>query len=233
MDIQYQKRPLIGIFPARSDIRINLSQNYLDAIYHAGGLGVPLAYTTDPAMLQTYVDMMDGFLWSGGVDIDPALYGEAESSPLVKIDALRDAFELTAFPMALVSGKPMLGICRGIQIINVAMGGTLYQHIDNHRQDKHGVERTHPIFLEKQSYLYHLIGKDEIMVNSFHHQNIKALGNGLAVDGVSHDGYIEAVHAPNHKFLVGVQFHPEYYHNQPDDDHSFLIFKALVDACQT
>ncbi len=231
---QTQKRPLIGIFPSRSDgaNRIKLSWNYLDAVYHAGGMGVPLGYTTDEEKIKTYVDMMDGFLFSGGVDFDPAFYGEEKMFDSVEIDELRDAFEKTAFPYVLASGKPILGICRGIQAINVLMGGSLYQHMEGHRQEASGVHRTQPLTVLPNTYFHTLTGKDRIMVNTFHHQNVKALADGLVAQAVSEDGFIEAIHAPAHKFLFGVQFHPEFYHDQPDDDHSFAIFKAFVDACK-
>ena len=231
MTTKTNKRPLIGVFPSRSDARIKLSWNYLDAVYAAGGMGVPLGYTTDIEKIKTYVDMMDGFLLSGGVDVDPTLYGEVKQFDSVEIDELRDAFETLAFPLILASGKPVLGICRGIQTINVCMGGTLYQHIEGHRQDKPGVERTQVLKVLENTYFHELIGKNSIMVNTFHHQNIKDLAPGLVVCAVSEDGYVEIVHAPEHKFLLGVQFHPEFYYNQADDDHSHHIFNALIEAC--
>ena len=227
-----EKRPLIGIFPSRNEARIALSWNYLDAVYHAGGMGVPLGYTTDPEKIQTYVDMMDGFLLSGGVDLDPTLYGEEKAFDSVEIDDQRDAFEGAAFPLILASGKPILGICRGIQSINVFMGGTLYQHIDGHRQDRPAVERSQHLKVVEGSYIHGLIGKTDIMVNSFHHQNVKDLAQGLVAEGYSDEGYVEIVHAPQHKFLLGVQFHPEFYHAQPDDDHSLAIFEAFINACK-
>lgn len=226
------RRPLIGIFPSRGEARIKLPMNYLDAIYHAGGMGVPLGYTTDAARLADYVAMLDGFLFSGGVDIDPAIYGEEKQFDSVEIDDERDAFEGAAFPLVLASGKPILGICRGIQAINVFMGGTLYQHMEGHRQDVPGVNRTQTLRVLEGTFLRDLTGKDTICVNTFHHQNIKDLATGLVAQAVSEDGYVEAIHAPDRKFLFGVQFHPEYYHDQPDDDHSFAIFKAFVDACR-
>ena len=227
-----EKRPLIGIFPSRNEARIALSWNYLDAVYHAGGMGVPLGYTTDPERIQTYVDMMDGFLLSGGVDIDPTLYGEEKAFDSVEIDDQRDAFEGAAFPLIWASGKPILGICRGIQAINVFMGGTLYQHINGHRQDRPAVERPQHLKVVEGSYIHGLIGKTDIMVNSFHHQNVKDLAQGLVAEGYSDEGYVEIVHAPQHKFLLGVQFHPEFYHAQPDDDHSLAIFEAFINACK-
>ena len=227
-----QKRPLIGIFPSRVDGRIAMSWHYINAVYHAGGLGVPFGFTSDPEQIKTYVDMMDGFLFSGGVDIDPTLYGEEKAFDSVEIDPHRDAFEAAAFPLILASGKPILGICRGIQAINVFMGGTLYQHIDGHRQDKAGEDRTQHLKILEGSYFHDLIGKTDIMVNTFHHQNVKDLAQGLVADAVSDEGYVEIVHAPEHKFLLGVQFHPEFYHAQPDDDHSLAIFEAFINACK-
>lgn len=231
MTTKNNRRPLIGVFPSRSEARIKLAWNYLDAIYAAGGMGVPLGYTTDEEKIQTYVDMMDGFVLSGGVDWNPMFYGEEKQFDSVEIDEERDAFEKAAFSVIMASGKPILGVCRGIQTINVCMGGTLYQHIEGHRQDKPATMRTHTLEVIENTYFHELIGQKSIIVNSFHHQNVKDLAPGLEVCAVSSEGYVEVVYAPQHKFLLGVQFHPEYYYDQADDDHAHLIFEALIRAC--
>ena len=112
------------------------------------------------------------------------------------------------------------------------MGGTLYQHLDGHRQDVAPEERTHPITITEGSLFHTLCGKTEVMVNTFHHQAVKTPAPALTVDAVGPEGYVEVVHEEGHRFLLGVQFHPEFYWNREDDDHSAAIFKAFVDACR-
>ena len=175
--------------------------------------------------------MCDGFLFSGGVDVNPTYYGENIAFDSVEIDEMRDGFEMSMFPHALASKKPIFGICRGIQVMNVCRGGTLYQHIDGHRQEGPGTNHAQNLNLVKDGYLQKLIGKDSICVNTFHHQNVKDVAPGLDVEAVSDDGFVEALRDPAHKFFIGVQFHPEIYIGQDDDDHSLNLFKAFIEAC--
>ena len=226
-------RPLIGVVSSREGIRMMLNQTYMDAVWSAGGLPVVMSYTTDPEKLGEYAAIFDGFLFAGGVDIDPVRYGEEKAFDSVEIDDLRDAFEEALFKAVCPTGKPILGICRGIQSINVWLGGTLHQHMEGHRQEAPGEERTHPIYVEEGSMLHTFCGKREITVNSFHHQAIKTLAPSLTVDAMSADGFIEAAHGEGHPFLLAVQFHPEFYCKKEGDDHSEAIFTAFVDACRT
>ncbi len=225
------RRPLIGIAPSHNGDRPTVSQRYLDSIWRAGGLGVILPYTTDKERLAEYSELFDGFLFSGGVDVDPRLYGEEKQFDSVEIDADRDAFEQALFAAVYSLKRPILGICRGIQSINVWLGGTLYQHIDGHRQSEGGEARTHAIAVEQGSMLHRLCGKTELMVNSFHHQVVKDLAPEMMADAWNADGYIEAAHAPDYPFLFCVQFHPEIYNGLSDDDHSKYIFEAFIHAC--
>lgn len=233
-------RPLIGIAPSHSERTINISTDYVKSVYRAGGIPVILPYhaygsvdgTDEEAVCREYADLYDGFLFSGGVDLNPALYGEEISSDKVEVDDIRDAFELMLFKAVFAAKKPILGICRGIQTINVALGGTLYQHIDGHSQSEPRGTRPQSLNVVRDGWLYGFCHKDVIAVNSYHHQNIKDLAPGLAVDGVSPDGYIEAVHHTDYPFLFATQFHPEIYNRLPDDDHSRAIFSAFVGACR-
>ena len=227
----YTKRPKIGMLSSRSDGFLKVNHTYINAIWRAGGWCIPLGYTEDKDQLAAYAEMCDGFLFSGGVDVDPKHYGEEIAFDNVEIDAMRDGFEMAMFPYALVSGKPILGICRGIQVMNVCRGGTLYQHMDGHRQEQPGTTHEQALNLTKGGYMQQLCGKDRIYVNTFHHQNVKDIAPGLVVEGVSDDGYIEAVRDPHHKFFVGVQFHPEIYIARDDDDHSLKLFEAFIRAC--
>ncbi len=232
MSDQHKNRPLIGLVSTRDGERKIMSQRYMDAIWHAGGLPVVLAYTTDTERLSEYARIFDGFLFSGGVDVNPVKYGEEKKFDSVEIDDVRDEFEEALFKAVYPTGKPILGICRGIQSINVWLGGTLHQHLDGHDQNVSAEERTHSISIYEGSMLHRICGKTEIMVNTFHHQAVKNPAPALTVDAVGPEGYIEAAHEEGHRFLLGVQFHPEYYWQKEDDDHSAAIFGAFVKACR-
>ena len=225
-------RPLIGIVSSRDGEKKMMNQRYMDAVWYAGGLPVVLSYTTDEAKLAEYGVIFDGFLFSGGVDVNPVKYGEEKMFDSVEIDDARDDFEEALFKAVYPTGKPILGICRGIQSVNVWLGGTLYQHIDGHRQDVPAEERTHLITVTEGSLFHKLCGKTEVMVNTFHHQAVKTPAPVLTVDAVNPQGIVEVVHEEGHRFLLGVQFHPEFYFSREDDDHSAAIFKAFIAACQ-
>ena len=226
------KRPIIGITSSKTaEGKLAMSQNYLNSIWEAGGVGVLLAYTDDPEKLAEYAQVFDGFLFAGGDDMDPARYGESVMFDNVEIDSDRDAFELGLYACVKATNKPILGICRGIQVLNVAEGGTLYQHIDGHRQTPTPGTVTEQVTkVVKGSMLEALVGKEEILVNSFHHQNVKDLAPTLAADAISADGYIEAAHMPGHKFFLAVQWHPEIYRTTSEGMRK--VFSAFVDAAR-
>lgn len=232
MENQATKRPLIGLVSSRDGGKMMMNKLYMDAVWFAGGLPVVLSYTTESEKLAEYAEIFDGFLFSGGVDIDPVKYGEEKMFDSVEIDSVRDEFEEALFKAVYSTGKPILGICRGIQSINVWMGGTLHQHLEGHRQEVPAEERTHPIEIYEGSMLHRLCGKTSVMVNTFHHQAVKTPAPALTVDAVSPDGYIEVLHEEAHRFLFATQFHPEFYWQREDDDHSAAIFKAFVNACK-
>lgn len=226
------KRPIIGITSSKTaEGKLAMSQNYLNSIWEAGGVGVLLAYTDDPEKLAEYAQVFDGFLFAGGDDMDPARYGESVMFDNVEIDSDRDAFELGLYACVKATNKPILGICRGIQLLNVAEGGTLYQHIDGHRQTPTPGTVTEQVTkVVKGSMLESLVGKQEILVNSFHHQNVKDLAPTLAIDAISADGYIEAAHMPGHKFFLAVQWHPEIFRTTSEGMRK--VFSAFVDAAR-
>ena len=209
-----------------------MSQNYLNSVWEAGAVGVFLAYTEDEDKLAEYAQVFDGFLFAGGDDMDPARYGEVKLFDSVEIDDDRDRFELGLYRHVKATGKPVLGICRGIQLLNVAEGGSLYQHIEGHRQTpKPGTVTEQVTKVEKASLLHDLIGEETILVNTFHHQNVKALAPTLAIDAVSEDGYIEAVHMPGHPFFLAVQWHPEIFRQSSVAMQK--VFLAFVDAARS
>lgn len=228
------KKPIIAISAScDTNQRISASNDYLNSIYEAGGIPVFVPRTVDPARLDMYAADFDGFLFSGGVDLNPVTYGEEVSADNVEIDDSRDAFELELFKRVITLGKPILGICRGIQLINVALGGTLYQDIKGHRQQElgyQGLDRPQHVSVKAGSMLEEIGGQLSIMTNSYHHQNIKGLAPTLVVDAVSDDGYIEAVHSVEQKFLFGVQWHPEVF--RMFDPVAASIFKAFIAAAK-
>lgn len=225
------QRPIIGITCSKNaEGKIAMSQHYLNSVWEAGAIGVFLAYTQDEQKLAEYAQIFDGFLFGGGDDIDPARYGETVMFDNVEIDADRDAFELGLYKYAKPTGKPILGICRGLQLLNVAEGGTLYQHIDGHRQEKPGTETEQKTLVTPGSMLHTLTGEQEIYTNSFHHQNIKDIAPSLVVNATSEDGYIEAVHMPEHKYYFAVQWHPEIFRQSSEAMQK--VFKSFVDACR-
>ena len=225
------QRPFIGITCSKTaEGKIAMSQNYLNSVWEAGAVGVFLAYTQDPEKLAEYARVFDGFLFGGGDDMDPARYGEVKMFESVEIDADRDAFELALYEQIKPTGKPILGICRGLQLLNVAEGGTLYQHIDGHRQNTPGTNTEQKTLVYRDSMLYRMTESTEIYVNTFHHQNVKALAPTLTADAESEDGYIEAAHMENHPFYLAVQWHPEIYYQS--DASMQKVFSAFVQACK-
>ena len=209
--------------------RMCIMPAYLNALWEQGAAGILLPYRTDEGFISESIQYFDGFMFCGGDDIDPTLYGEENLGLSKNICSARDAFELAVWAAAYEADKPMLGICRGEQMLNVTRGGSLYQHIENHSQGDPKSERLQKTILKSGSLFHKIIGKDEILANSFHHQCINILGNGLAIDAVSADGYIEAIHSPDKKFCLAVQWHPEI--SAPTDEDSRKIFKAFVAAC--
>lgn len=224
-------KPLIAMVCSYQGERtIALRQTYFNAIYDAGGIPVPLERTTDPAIIARYAADFDGFFFTGGVDVDPARYGEEITGQDVEIDTARDAFEFALYEAVKDSDKPILGVCRGIQFLNVARGGTLHQHIEGHRQSPiPAVEHPQHVTVRRGTRLHALVGVSEMGVNSFHHQAVKDVAPGLTVTALADDGTIEALEDPTHPFFLAVQWHPEHYHRQ--DRTSSAIFEAYVKAC--
>lgn len=202
---------------------------YINALWAQGAVGILLPYRTDKDYLSWVAEYFDGFMFCGGDDIDPTLYHE-DNVAAKNICSLRDDFEMAMFDKIIASGKPILAICRGLQILNVYLGGTLYQHIDGHSQSEPKNVREQKTLVKSGSLLEKIVGQSEIMTNSFHHQNINVLGRGLIPDAESLDGYIEAAHLDGHRFCLGVQWHPEAYFDE--DSSSSSIFSAFVEACR-
>ena len=225
-------RPKIALMASLTESKkmVAVNMDYLLAVWRAGGVGVVLPLTEDDELIRGWTEEFDGFLFCGGDDLDPKYYNEPLDPRTEDICPERDLFEYKMFHAAYPTGKPILGICRGEQVINAFMGGKLIQHIDGHDQNCDRTIRQQVVHVEKGSMLHQLVGKETILTNTFHHQVVYVLGDGLACDAKSADGYIEAYHHTEHPFLLGVQWHPESYHHI--DETSSSIFAAFIKACE-
>lgn len=235
-----EKKPKIGLIWLGSGLlRVYMKSKYSASVRRAGATPVWFAWTDDAATLAQDFDCCDGFVFPGGADIDPALYGEIKTAQCEELCPPRDRMELALLQMALAAKKPALCVCRGLQLLNVALGGTLYQDIndlpgvkDEHHTDfKHRGSYTHSVAIEPTSKLYQIVQKQQINVNSIHHQAIKTLAPGLFVTAHSAAGILEAVELTENSFCIGVQWHPEHLSAKRADQQA--IFNALVAACQT
>jgi putative glutamine amidotransferase len=214
-----------------------LNRAYVSAIEQAGGAALLLPVTPEPDVLESYLSVMDGLLLSGGVDVAPEHYGHAPHERLGEIDADRDATELPLIRRALAQDVPIFAICRGIQALNVAMGGTLYQDLPSekpssirHRQTEYGLARSetaHLVHIEPGSRLHSIVGAEDMETNSLHHQALRDVAEGLVVTACAPDGVIEAAEAPAYRYVLGVQFHPE---ETIHDEKSRRLFAAFLHA---
>ncbi len=177
----------------------------------------------------------DGLLLPGGADIEPALYGKEREEKCGKPNELRDKNEFEIFNAFVKTGKPILGICRGFQLINVACGGTLHQDIADIKKCKHSdflkrAKPVHKVIVTENTLLYNIFGKTEVGVNSLHHQAVENIGENLTVSAVSEDGFIEGLELNNHPFCVAVQWHPE--HMSKTDALQQKLFNEFINACK-
>lgn len=228
-------RPTIGITIAYDQRRsgyFTLRHDYVRCVEKAGGLPTVLA-PGRPEDAPEILDRLAGLLLSGGSDVDPELYGEPRHPRLGPVVRERDDFELALCREALRRDLPMLAVCRGHQVLNVARGGTLLQDIPSdltgavdHDRDTDRWERAHEVSIVPGTRLHAVLGMDRIVVNSFHHQAVKDVGDGLVVSARSDDGVVEAIEARGRRFAVGVQWHPEAYWQHGEDFAP--LFKALV-----
>lgn len=211
-----------------------LRRNYCDTIRAAGGLPLPLPHQLDA--VDEYLDLIDGVVVTGGAfDVDPALFGAADRHATVKLKSARTAFELALVKAALARDLPVLGICGGQQLLNVALGGSLIQHIPDevagalaHEQPNPRTEPGHTVSATPGSLLARAAGMTEFSVNSAHHQAVREVGAGVVVSGRAPDGVIEAIEVPSRRFVLGVQWHPEYHIDAADA----AILRAFVAAAE-
>lgn len=234
-------KPIIGLTSScdntDNNYRIQLPENYLSTIRHFGGIPVLLPVGASDEELELLIDLCDGLLLTGGNDIEPAMFREEKWSDSVETTPERDETEKKICDLAVARKLPMLGICRGHQMINVYFGGTLYQDIptqlqtgENHRMEAPYHRTSHNCLLTEGSPLRELSGRAVIGVNSHHHQSIKDIAPGFLSMGACEDGIIEAIWNPNEKFMWGVQWHPEKIWDI--EDASGKIFEAFIEACK-
>ena len=232
------KRPLIGVtigYSSRDHEIFTLRDDYVRAVEKAGGLPVVLA-PGRPEDAADLLDSVDGLLLTGGADVDPSLYGEERHQTVTRVIPERDAFEIALCREALRKDQALLAICRGQQVLNVATGGTLIQDIPSqvsgagdHDPETERWETVHQVRILPRTRLREILERETIDVNSFHHQAVRGLGQGLVVSATSAgDGVIEGIELPGRRLAVGVQWHPEAFWDQPDDFQP--LFDALVKA---
>jgi len=230
-------KPLIGVCPLWDEKKDSywMLPGYFDGIMEAGALPVMLPLTDNEQDLSAFTDLCDGFLFTGGQDVDPITYGEPIRFDNVGVCKARDAMEQKLLKLILAADKPMLGICRGLQFLNAALGGTLYQDLPREKDDVQPHQQKppydiplHQVDLIPDSPLHRLLGQSQIGVNSYHHQAIRALSPRLKPMAVSPDGLVEAVYMPDKTFIWAVQWHPEFAFRK--DANSRRIIQAFVDS---
>ena len=209
-----------------------VSDAYIQAVKSAGGLPIVLPLIKSKTVIQENIELCDGFLFCGGGDITPLLFGQEPATNVGKTDITLDLFQIRLMKAILEADKPVLAICRGMQVLNVACGGTIYQDINlvdfetiNHMQNS--ISRrdiSHKVIFEPESKVHKILGSFAY-TNSFHHQSIDRLGKGLAVSGFTGDAIVEAIEMPSHTFVLGVQWHPE---SMLDCSNMKQLFFALI-----
>lgn len=233
------EKPLIGISLGYNPKKNSVNNSYVESVWKNGGIPYLIPVTDNVEVLRQIVSQLDGMIFTGGEDFAPAYYGEEEHEKLGTVNVTRDTYDLTLFKLVTDRNIPTLGICRGLQLINIGMGGSLYQDLPsqfpsdiNHRQEEDSQLPTHSVSITRGSTIHHILGKDEIQVNTLHHQAIKKLAPGLKIVGWAKDSVPEMIEAyPNHQIL-GVQFHPEVF-TAAGDTLFGKFFKFLINKADT
>lgn len=235
------KRPIIGISGSHNvtEHQLFIRENYMESVLRAGGLPVLLPHVFDRETARALLASLDGLLLAGGGDVRPSVYGEEMLPACGEPDDHRDEFELLMIREAIEMGMPIFGVCRGIQVLAVAMGGTLYQDIESqlgieklrHSQEPPYGEAVHTVRFEKDGLFARVTGTEEMQTNSMHHQAIKHPGERLIIEGVSEDGVVEAVRAKDDDGIFAVQFHPEYLSDH--NEQAARLFDHFVAKART
>lgn len=236
--------PLIGISGSisKTEKEMSIQTCYTNALIKAGALPVLLCPNMNDDLLRQCLSGLDGILLAGGNDVGPERYGHDPIDALGEVNPLRDDFEGRLIRMAAEMKMPVLGICRGIQSMNVAMGGTLWQDVPSqyrtaegecgvaHSQTRSDFYTSHRVNIENDTMLMKIMGRPEIRVNSFHHQAVREAAPCLRVGAHASDGLIESIEHPELPYFLGVQWHPERYFDR--DDTAMVLFSSFVDAAR-
>lgn len=223
-------KPVIGIFPSYCDEtkRIYLNNQYLEEIIRSGGIPYIIPMSSDQKTVYDIIKNIDGLILSGGSDIDPKYYGQSNSGKSVGISEFMDECEAVLVRLAVEDDLPILGICRGMQALNIFCGGSMMQDIPSekgfavcHRLEKPEVAY-HSITVEKESPLSDTIGFGTHTVNSYHHQAVKNIAPEFSVAATAEDGIVEAIYHKNKKFILGIQWHPERNHDKVSANKKIL-----------
>jgi len=230
------ERPIIAVIPLWDEKKdsIWMLPGYMQGLEDAGAVPVILPLTESKNVLKQTADKFDGFLFTGGHDVNPKLYGQEKNVHCEELCEVRDKMEAYIFREAVLNqNKPALGICRGIQLFNVLLGGSLYQDIPTefpsavtHVKGPPYDVPAHTVRIAAKSPLRELLGKEQIEVNSYHHQGIKRIADGLEVMAKTDDGLVEAVYMPNRFYVWAVQWHPEFWLK---DETSKKLFASFVE----
>lgn len=230
------KRPVIGITTGNRESGSTaywLPNDYVKSVERAGGLPLLLPYRVDLSLIPQFVDLLDGILFSGGDDLDPALYGETYHEKAEPIDPDRQKFELALIAEVERRRTPALGVCLGSQLMNVHRGGSLFQFLPEQSRDAalehrklNDDGRRHAVAIEPGTILFKAIGKPSIIANTRHKQAVRTVGRGLRVTARAPDGVVEATEDPSLPLFLGVQWHPE---NLSDHPEHLAPFKLLVE----
>ncbi|WP_138494406.1 gamma-glutamyl-gamma-aminobutyrate hydrolase family protein [Paenibacillus pinistramenti] len=234
------ERPIIGVLPLYDGDKESywMLPGYMKAIEDAGGIPFMLPLTSDVEHITQIAHMFDGFLFTGGHDVNPELYGETVEEVCGELCNPRDVLEKALFQQVVKLDKPALGICRGLQLFNVLLGGTLYQDLPaqlrsepkvRHKQAPPYAEPAHPVYIEQGNLLHRILKTETLKVNSCHHQGIKKLSEQLLPAAKAEDGLIEAVAMPDKRFILAVQWHPEFSYQS--DRYNFRLFEEFVKSC--
>lgn len=241
-------RPIIGIsgsiiidssgaFPGYRRSYVN--EDYVVSVIKNGGVPFIIPVTDDLKVIETQIDQIDGLILSGGHDVTPQNYHEEPEQKIGGCWPERDIFDCALIKAAVDKKIPILGICRGAQIINVLYGGNLYQDLSyrkestlRHDQASSPTQTTHYVTINPETHLAKILDQSELMVNSFHHQIIKNIASNFTVAAKAKDGVVEAIEANDYPYLIGVQWHPEMLHSSnPEMNHK--IFGSLIDEANS
>jgi putative glutamine amidotransferase len=235
------RKPLIGLTPSHDmesgDVKAR--PTYMRALKAAGAIPVVMPLDASEEDLKQLSQDLDGFLFTGGPDVHPFLFGEETQAHCGNVSPARDQMEISLLPMIMELQKPILGICRGIQVLNIALGGNIWQDIPSqvtrdfplaHSQPFSYDMPCHTVALTEGSLLAQISESSSIEVNSMHHQAVKDLAPGLIASAYSTDYLIEALEMPDYPFFIGVQWHPEYLWEK--NKEAFRLFQTFVKACK-